>query len=99
MLNGLILEVSEYPCTRKEMFMADEKTFASYQKQTVISEIVVPFRDPVATTEFVNAGGGVLSLSPLALDIKGLFPGLPVYKFSLIFGIHDRLIVIESVIT
>lgn len=73
--NGLILEVSEYPCTRKEMFMADEKTFASYQKQTVISEIVVPFRDPVATTEFVNAGGGVLSLSPLALDInmqKGL---------------------------
>lgn len=28
-----------------------------------------------------------------------LFPGLPVYKLSLIFGIHDRLVVIEPIIT
>ena len=72
---GLLFEVTEYPCTRKEMFEADEKAFEAYQKNTIVDRILVPFQEPVAATKFVNADGGAVSLSPLALDIdmqKGL---------------------------
>ena len=66
---GILLEVSEYPCTRGELFEADEETFNKYKKETKISNIIVPFHAPAELTEYVNADGGIASISPLSVKV------------------------------
>lgn len=66
---GITLEVSEYPCTRGELFEADAETFDKYKADTKVSNILIPLRAPVKTTEYVNTDGGITSISPLAMKI------------------------------
>ena len=67
--NGITLEMSEYPCTRREMFEADSDTFDRYKEQTKTSQIVVPLRTPVEREDYKNDAGGITSISPLSLKI------------------------------
>jgi len=66
---GIPLEINEYPCTRGELFEADEETFNRYKKETKISNITVPFHAPAKTAEYVNANGGIADISPLSVKI------------------------------
>ncbi|MCM1237256.1 MAG: hypothetical protein NC489_44880, partial [Ruminococcus flavefaciens] len=66
---SLTLEVCEYPCTRGDLFSADEKTFNQYKKNTKTSNIKVPLNSPIKTTDYKNADGGIISISPIAMKI------------------------------
>lgn len=66
---GIIMEISKYPCTRGELFEADEETFNKYKDETETLYITVPFPAPVKTAEYVNADRGIACISPLSLKV------------------------------
>lgn len=66
---GITMEIDKYPCTRRELFEADEKNFNKYKKETKSLRITVPFSAPIETTEYNNADGGAASISPLSIKI------------------------------
>ena len=66
---GIILEVCEYPCTRGELFGADEDTFNKYVKNTKTSNIAIPFRLPVKQVKYVNKDNGIVGISPIGMVI------------------------------
>lgn len=66
---GITMEIEEYPCTRGELFEADEKTFDRYKKETKILRITVPFPAPAETAEYANADGGIANISPLSVKV------------------------------
>lgn len=66
---GIVLEVNEYPCTRGELFAADEETLSRYLAQTVTSNLTVSIPALAETKKYVNADGGTADISPLAVKI------------------------------
>lgn len=75
---GLVLEVTEYPCTKGEMFRADADTFEKYHAAEKHSTLSVSLKEPAGQREFANADGGIAKVSPIAAVIdmhKGL--GIP----------------------
>ena len=66
---GLVLEVTEYPCTKGEMFRADADAFEEYHAAEKHSTLSVPLKEPAEQREFVNADGGIARVSPIAAAI------------------------------
>lgn len=67
----LILETREYSCSRKtvieESFEKSKDMHAKYTTKT--QTLSVPLRSNAKTTDYVNADGGVVSISPLSMKI------------------------------
>lgn len=59
----LQLEITEYPCARKELY---GKTF---DEDFPVSTLSIPLEDNVDTVDYVNADGGVVSISPISIKI------------------------------
>ena len=66
---GITLEVSEYPCTRGDLFTADEETFDQYISETQIEDILIPLGAEIKKKEYVNASGGIIQVSPMSMKI------------------------------
>lgn len=62
----LQLELTTYPCTRKELYEEDGN---DYQKDIKEKTISLTLKEQVETKDFVNAGGGIVSISPLSIKI------------------------------
>lgn len=68
-VDGLSLETCYYPCTRKELFEADDKTYAEYMAQTKEETISIPLKSMVEKVEYANAEGGLIEVSSLSMKI------------------------------
>lgn len=85
----LQLELTRYPCTRKEL---EGKYGYKYQKDVKTKTISFPLKKQVDTTDFVNTDGGIVTVSPLSINIdmatglglslKEYYPDLNLKKIS-----------------
>lgn len=66
---GIVMEIDRYPCTRRELFEADEKAFDKYRKETDTVRITVPFPSPIETTAYANPDGGIADISPISVKV------------------------------
>lgn len=66
---GLTLETEQYPCTRGELFAADDQAYADYMAQTKSDSISIPVKSDLKKVEYVNAEGGCVQVSPIALKL------------------------------
>ncbi len=62
----LELDLIKYPCTRKELYEEYGNDALKVTKEKTVS---IPLKKQVETTDFVNAGGGIVSISPLSIKI------------------------------
>lgn len=62
----LQLELTRYPCTLKEL---EGKDGYKYQKDVKTKTISFPLKKQVDTTDFVNTDGGIVTVSPLSINI------------------------------
>lgn len=59
----LQLEIIEYPCARKELYgKIQEEDFP-------VSTLPIPLKGTVETIDYVNADGGIISISPISLRL------------------------------
>lgn len=73
--NEVMLNIEEYPCTRKELWDSDDNTFKKYMDKTKKSSIKIPVMGQPAKTIFTNKGNGTAEISPISMKIdmkKGL---------------------------
>lgn len=73
--NEVILNIEEYPCTRKELSGASGDTFKKYMDKTKKSSIKIPVKKQAAKTIFTNKNNGAAEISPISMKIdmkKGL---------------------------
>lgn len=68
-IEGLTLETYQYPCTRKELYDADEETYAAYMAQTKEEKIPIPVKSELGKVEYANADGGLIEISPISMMI------------------------------
>lgn len=71
----VVLNIEEYPCTRKELSDADNNTLKKYTDKTKKSSIKIPVNKQAAKTIFTNKGNGTAEISPISMKIdmkKGL---------------------------
>lgn len=72
---GLTLEIEQYPCTRGELFAADDAAYDHYMAETKAESISIPVKPSLEKAEYANAEGGCIQVSPIALKLdmaKGL---------------------------
>ena len=68
-IEGLTLETFQYPCTRGELYEADDETYESYMAQTKEENISIPVKSELGKAEYANADGGLIEVSPISMKI------------------------------
>lgn len=73
--DNVILNIEEYPCTRKELWESDGSQYKEYMDKTKKSTITVPSGTKADKSVFVNKDNGTIEISSLSMKIdmkKGL---------------------------
>lgn len=73
--DSVTLNIEEYPCTRDELYAADNNKYQEYMEKIKKSAINVPVSNKAGKTVFVNKKNGAAEVSPISIKIdmkKGL---------------------------
>lgn len=73
--DSVTLDIEEYPCTRDELYAADDIKYEKYISRSKHHSIPVPVSSKAEKTVFSNSKNGIAEISPLSIKIdmkKGL---------------------------
>lgn len=68
--SSVSLEIREYPCKREEFITTtDDEKMLEIDAGTTVKNISIPLTEAVASVEYVNPSGGLITISPMSITI------------------------------